>query len=229
MGRMSNEDRERLREHATANKGRTNLMGLDRTLGLAALDYVQEQSTKTLAGWNFRASGHSWYDVSAVPYLRILLYDLKTAYDEGRRVRSRYSVRCSWVRLSYAPQWLKDEFANRWGARQIVYTVRGILVNAPVFPLGPVMEFLRFIWPGEQRDGLICVDYENLEDRAKRYLTGYSEGYCLRWPGVGQSLRFADGVRKVTSIQTAHFTSEADDASRVERNYGEAKPDWELA
>lgn len=168
--------RERLRLHAAQNKGRTNLMGLDRVLGLVALDYAQEQD-ECESRWQLRGNG--W--VTEIGH-QFGSGGVKTRYDEVSRVHSRFGLTCPWVRLSYAPEWLKDELTNRFPHRFISFPVRGVWQSAPVFPLGRVMEFLKFVWPLTNELG----------DRCKKYLTGYTENYTRRNPGVGAEIRMAD-------------------------------------
>lgn len=177
--------RERLKEHAAKNKGRTNLMGLDRVLGLVALDYAQEQDGCETR-WKLGGDGY----LSEIGQ-SFGSGGVKTRYDEGHAIRSRCNFRCPWVRLSYAPQWLKDELANRFPHRFISFVVRGLHETAPVFPLGRVMEFFKFLWPTQN----------DLADRCKKYLTGYTENYTLRNPGVGTRIRMTETALNKPGVQ----------------------------
>lgn len=160
----------RLKAAADAKKGRTNLKGLDRTLGLVALDKVQDGDGER-AEWSLRANGNLLIgDV-------LSYFEIGTRYYENCRGGNRYRLQCPWVRLSYAPEWLKEELAARWPSRKIVYHIRGVATTAPVFPVAIVGELFKFLWP------------EEWQDKATKYWTGYSEAYVQKWPGVGALLR----------------------------------------
>lgn len=165
--------KQRLANHAAANKGRTNLMGLDRTLGGVALDWAQENPERC-AEWKLNAAGalsYRYYAMSDPE--RVYLYSVKTRYDEPGKLKTRYALDVPWVRLSFAPDWLKEQFALRFPSRRIAFETYDGRQSAPVFPIGVVAEFLRFLWPPRQ-DGTPAAD-RDLEDRCRKYLTGYSE------------------------------------------------------
>ena len=171
--------RERLKAIAEANKGRKNLNGLDRNLGGVALDWVLDQDGHRDV-WVLRADGDLYrneiFHTDGIP----------TRYDEGHRVKNCHYLKCPWVHLSYAPQWLKDELHARWGSRKITYMVRGVATTAPVFPVAVVMELLKFLWP------------DDYQDKARKYVTGYSDAYVNRHPGVGAKVRITHRQNTMT-------------------------------
>ncbi len=164
--------RERLRAAALKNKGRSNLMGLDQTLGLVALDNVQDRDGE-LPKWTLRADGHLRHAQGGT-----FAFDVRCHYDEVAK-RGKYQINCPWVRVSYAPDWLKEQFAARWDKRTITYHAMGQPKHAPVFPVAPVMEFFKFVWPAS----------EDLEDRVRKYLNGYAESWIQKRPGPGAVMR----------------------------------------
>ena len=176
---LSEETRQRLAEHAAKNKGRTTLAGLDQVLAGVALDFVQENDERC-GRWVFRADGTIRYSEYPDPESHYAS-GLRGRYDEPKKLLSRHSLLLPWVRLSYAPDWLKTEFANRFPSRRIVFFTPGRATSDHVFPIGRVAEFFRFLWP----------EYSDYQPRMVKYLTGYSENYIQRWPGVGARVRMA--------------------------------------
>lgn len=175
---LSDEVRERLRLHALKNQGRSTLMGLDRTLAGAALDNVQDRDGE-LTTWVLRCDGYlekrlvgDWMTISEVRTVRA---------PEEKNGRP-YGTRCEWVRLSYAPEWLKVDIAARWPSRRISYWARDKQMYDWALPLSQMCEFLTFCWPA----------YQDFSPRARKYLTGYTERYVLQNPGQGALLFFPD-------------------------------------
>lgn len=178
--------RERLRLHALKNKGRTNLTGLDRNVGLVAIDYVMEHCEDAIKRWGLRADGTLRYNsLPGEEFGRYLsAKSCRTHYDEGKAVPNRYFVHCPWVRLGYTADWIKDELALRWPRRFISFSVRGAIKHDRVFPVGVACEFLRFLWPAR----------EDFYPRAEKYVNGYSKGYVQRHPGIGATVELLKDV-----------------------------------
>jgi hypothetical protein len=178
MARLSDEVRERLRQAAAKKKGRDTLMGLEQAIGMSGIDWLHEpEQQEAVKQWDLRADGYL-YGPKVTEYNRLWAYGISCRYDEGRSIHSRHALKCPWVRLSYAPDWLKTNLAAAFPSRKIAYALRGQYVTAPVFPTGVVVEWFRYIWDGE-----------DLKVRLRKYLTGYTEAYIQRNPGVGAKVR----------------------------------------
>ena len=173
--KMTDEVRERLKAAAERNKGRKNLMGLDKTTGLVALDFVQEQDGERTT-WILRADGTlEGTGVNLFKLIPCRHHESVAILPVHQKTRvHRYTLQCPWVRLSYAPQWLKDELQTRWPSKKIIYNVRDYQIVAPVFPLAVICEWFRFIWP----------DREDFAEKTSKYITGYSENYVKNWEYV---------------------------------------------
>ncbi len=185
--------REKLRLHALKNKGRTNLTGLDRSAGLAGIDYVMEHCEEAIKRWGFRADGTLRYDTAkGESFDRYLNANCRTHYDEGQAVPNRYFVHCPWVRLGYTADWIKDELALRWPHRFISFMVRDEIKHDRVFPVGVACEFLRFLWPTR----------EEFNPRAEKYVNRYSEGYIQRHPGIGARIRMKESQWRAGDLCT---------------------------
>lgn len=182
---MTDETKARLREIALANKGRKNLKGLDRTLGLIAFDYVLDQEGgSTLPPFRLSFKGtlsyingpdleHPVTDRFGWPY-RIACY-------RTDRERARHHLWCKWVRLKHCQPWQVEEFANRWPSRKVAgKTYQGpnaasYWQTVTLHPLDVMIAWLRFLWPEEQE----------WAERARKYVVGFTDGYVHDHPGVG--------------------------------------------
>ena len=89
---------------------------------------------------------------------------------------------------------------------------------APVFPLGRVMEFLRFLWP----------DRTQLEDRVHKYVNGYSEGYIQRWPGIGTVIQYGGQHWTVTTMVPSEFGARDATGELINLPYGQRTPDYNI-
>jgi len=171
-------------------KGRSTLQGLDRTLGLVAFDWVQENGPQPLL---VTADGMLRFDLAPNLANDGLEWDRRMPNGKGIRCRgtqeerpNRNKIPCPWVRLSYCPQWIRDELANRWTVRYVAVQQRKQGAEAAyhwtthqVFPFDVVISWFRFIWP-EEKEWL---------GRAMKYLTGFSEAYVQKLPGVGATIK----------------------------------------
>lgn len=199
MPPLSPEARARLKAAAEAKKaataGRASLMGLDRTLGLVALDYAQERRDDVAAArWEGWGDGRVCYGTYGEPGA-CRLFDLAATWKPSNSRGA--ATKCPWVRLSYAPEWIKDELSKRFGRTTTTFRTRGLSQSAPVFPLGVVMEFLRFVWNRPDDD---------LEAKVQRYTHLYSDNYVWRHPGVGTLVEKADTGERGVVTQIAATT-----------------------
>src|SRR5438045_2155127 len=109
--KMTPEAKERLRQAAEAKKGRTTLMGLERTAGLVAFDWVQDRINDGLQP-NYRILYDGKVMVTTADGDTSTGWAIKY-WRSGEKARNRTTIR--WVRLKRCPLWITDEFHNRWG------------------------------------------------------------------------------------------------------------------
>ncbi len=163
--KMTPEAKERLRAAAEAKKGRTTLMGLERTLGLVAFDWVDDRiNDGLLPTVTVNRSGLLIVGGAAA--------GVQIVYWHSAEQKHNRTPIC-WCRLKRCPQWITDEFANRWGSRRIQiwnYAGPGIgqqSQSVPVVPLAQAVEWLRFLWPKDPK-------------KVPLYVAGYTDKYVER-------------------------------------------------
>lgn len=229
---LSEDARQRLKAAAEKKKGRNNLMGLERALAAVAVDRARERlDDGTAPRWTFRADGG--LDSAKHEHGRQIGFGgLRTRYDEDAKLRSRYTLKCPWVRLSFAPDWLKDALQAAFGCRFISYHTRMGWASDRAFPVTPVMEVLTFIWP-PMPTGKPWPEFDitDLWDRTKKYVTGYSEAYTRKHPGVGARIRLgathprlSGGEYVVSKVSAEYGTLFLDPGNGDE--YSVSQSDW---
>ncbi len=187
--KMTEAAKERLRQIAADKKGRDTLKGLDETLGRIAMDFVMEQQasgplprviiqkdgciqvTDNLNNLCMVDDNKGWVNVG---------YFLNRDEKHARKI--------PWVRLKQCPQWVFDEFANRWTVRKVAaQTYKGPEIGTAwetvtVVPLDIAVAWFRFLWPVEAQWGM----------RVRKYFTGFTEGWVQKYPGVGAKVKILD-------------------------------------
>lgn len=184
---MDDETKARLKEARDRKRGRNSLQGLDQTLGLVGLDYVQDMGDD-VPRVRYERSGYLYYphpsghmtsavNEDGIPTRRF--HHLRAGW-ESRRA----SAPCPWVLFRYTPPWVAREMANRWDSRRVVTSTYGgpgvrIVKTAVAVPADVAVAWLRFLWPEPTEWG----------PRARRYLVGVTEGYTQAHPGEGAKVR----------------------------------------
>lgn len=180
---MSDAAKARLREAAEKRKGRDTLMGLDRVLGLVAFDYVQEERGGPLAEVKIYHSGDVGIRESGRSAFSVVTSELET-FRIGRyvlRAERKTDPVINYVHLGRCPEWIEQEFANRWGARKVAtHKFRGPgkgheWQTVTVVPIVQALAWFRFLWPEPKQ---WC-------SRVEKYMNGYTDGWLGTYPGVG--------------------------------------------
>jgi hypothetical protein len=199
MAKMDDETRELLRRKAEEKKHRNTLRSLDKTLGLIALDHVQERHADGLPkalvdhyGTLYVARERD----AAVTCVELRNVNDSTWLDEARVAytfhkatdRKRYDRTCRWTRLRFAQPWMVDELVARFPSRRVWHVpYKGPDSGSDpetiaVHPLDVVIAWFRFLWPEDREWGA----------RAQKYLHAYTDNYVTWCPGVGQKVRITE-------------------------------------
>lgn len=165
--RMTPEVAAKLKAHTDAKKGRTTLMGLDRTVGLIGLDWVQEKvEDGTLPSVRVGRSGALYQRIGDQPEEKTP-YILRFWWTKSERKGVMSPIR--WCRLKRCPEWVVEEFGRRWGLSQTRYSyydgVGTAYRDTPLVPFVQTLEWFRWLWPNE------------VQKKLSTYVCGYTDRY----------------------------------------------------
>lgn len=183
---MDDETKARLRQYAAAKKGRTNLQSLDRTLGLVAMDNVQDRDGE-LPKVRIEAGGVGYIEGGFGRSFDCTAYRAK---------KQSMAARCNWVRLRHCADWQVEELAKRWPSRKVAVKLYQGPDNpsrwetVTLHPCDVVIAWLRFLWPDEKE----------WTERAKKYVVGYTDKYAHDFPGAGAKVKLVSRKLEVLTF-----------------------------
>lgn len=208
------------RRTTPGERGRDTLRGLDQLTGKVALDFVQENDVPTVRLRGDRCLLFNPYTTPRghTEFNEIRAFTCRTRHHTQDSYLPAKERLYPWVKISWCPQWVKDELCARFTSRRIWQSVqfgnREGREQYPVFPTDVVIAWFRFLWPVEKAWLF----------RSEKYLTGFTEEYIQSCPGIGAKLRTPDSYDKMADCVVVAHQEDGDPIVRFTDDYPEQFP-----